>query len=281
MVREGLRGSLVLLAATWLGCSGAQSEGAGTAADEAFTGWSLPGVTLHRSCQEADDRSSCGVWGTDDASGSRLSGQELFTRLPADTSADVLASRAQDLLLGRSGQPVLGPEEAGASTFVSEGERTIIAAPRLEDGVLVFFALEGEMHPTAVELRIDRANANVTRTPVVELWVERAPSSGDPLCEPVVHCGCDDGCARVDRVTLPNGNERFRRLDGREPRILYRVAESGSLAALNEECTEACPPHAAAYTCTLEGAACTQSTAPPAGPAPAAAPEAVAPAVTP
>lgn len=252
-------------AASLTACSGPVAEGAtGTSLDEPFTGWSMPGVTLHRSCQEADDRSSCGVWGTDDATGGRLSGQELFARLPADTSAEVLASRAQDLLLGRAGHAPLGPDEAASSSFVSEEERSVITAPRLEAGVLVFYALEGEMHPTAMELRVDRTNANVTRTPVAELWVERAPATGDALCAPVVHCGCDDGCARVDRVMLPNGNERFRRLDGREPRILYRVAESGSLEPLNEPCTEACPPHAAPYTCTIEGASCTQSTAAPA-----------------
>lgn len=257
------------------GCSGAQSEGtSGTSADEAFTGWSLPGITLHRSCQEADDRSSCGVWGTDDATGARLSGEELFLRLPADTSADVLASRAQDLLLGRSGVPVLGPDEAAASTFVSEGERSVITAPRLEEGALVFYALEGEMHPTATELRIDREHASVTRTPVVEVWVARATATDGPRCEPLVRCGCDDGCARVDRVVLPNGNERFRRLDGREPRVLYRVEGSTAVGALNETCTEACPPHALAYTCTLVGDACTQAAppAPTAVPAPAAPP---------
>ncbi|MBN8613270.1 MAG: hypothetical protein J0L92_21940 [Deltaproteobacteria bacterium] len=253
-------------------CSGAQPEGAGTAADETFTGWTMSGVTLHRSCQEADDRSSCGVWGTDDATGSRLSGEELFQRLPSDTSAAVLASRAQDLLLGRSGQEPLDPEAAATSSFVSEGERSVITAPRLEENVLVFYALEGEMHPTAMELRVDRRTSSVTRTPVVELWVERADADEGPLCLPLVRCGCDDGCARVDRVTLPNGNQRFRRLDGRTPRILYRVEGSGSLEALNESCTEACPPHAAAYTCTLDGEACTEGP-----PAPTATPTSAAP----
>jgi len=276
MAGVGVSGALLVSIASVLSasCSGAQSEGAGTAADEAFTGWTMSGVTLHRSCQEADDRSSCGVWGTDDATGSRLSGEELFQRLPEDTSAEVLASRAQDLLLGRSGQEPLDPEAAAASSFVSEGERSVITAPRLEANVLVFFALEGEMHPTAMELRVDRQTSRITRTPVVELWVERADADDGPLCLPLVRCGCDDGCARVDRVTLPNGNQRFRRLDGRTPRILYRVESSGSLQALNEACEEACPPHAADYTCTLGGDACTQGPATPittpASPAPPA-----------
>jgi hypothetical protein len=263
---------LALAAAVGLAaCSGAQREGQGSN-DEAFTAWSLPGVTLHRSCQEADDRSSCGVWGTDDASGARLSGVELFQRLPADTSADVLASRAQDLLLGRAGREALGPEAASASTLVTEAERSVITAPRLEGDVLVFYVLEGEMHPTAVELRIDRRSGTVERTNVLDVWVARASASGAPSCEPVVRCGCDDGCARVERVLLPDGSERYRRVDGGAHRVLYRVPASGSLEPVDEACTEACPPHAPTYSCTpsASGSAsgCVVGGAPPPPPPP-------------
>jgi hypothetical protein len=249
-------------------CSGAQREGQ-SGGDEAFTGWTLPGVTLHQSCQEAADRSSCGVWGTDDASGARLSGVEIFQRLPADTSADVLAARAQDLLLGRAGREALSPELAASSQFVGEAERSVITAPRLEGEVLVFYVLEGEMHPTPVELRIDRRGA-VTRRNVTDVWVASAGASGEPSCEPVVRCGCDDGCARVERVLLPDGSERFRRLDDDAHRVLYRVRESGSLEPVDEGCGETCPPHAATYVCTATPSGCVEgpASAPPPPPPP-------------
>jgi hypothetical protein len=253
-------------------CSGAQRESQGST-DETFSAWSLPGVTLHRSCQQADDRSSCGVWGTDDASGARLSGIELFQRLPPDTTADVLASRAQDLLLGRQGSEALDPESASASSFVAEAERSVITAPRLEGDVLVFYVLEGEMRPTAVELRIDRQSGAIERRNALDGWVSRASASGPPSCEPVVRCGCDDGCAQVERVAMPDGGERFRRLDGGAHPILYRVPRSGALEPVDEGCGEACPPHAPSYTCTATPSGCVQG--PPGPPPPAPPPPAV------
>lgn len=253
------RGMALAAAVGLSACSGAQEQ-TQSGADEAFTEWTLPGVTLHRSCQEADDRSSCGVWGTDDASGARLSGLELFQRLPPDTSADVLAARAQELLLGRAGRSALSPELAATSQFVGEAERSVITAPRLEGDVLVFYVLEGEMHPTPVELRVDR-RGTVTRRNVTDVWVTNARASGAPSCEPVVRCGCDDGCARVERVLLPDGGERFRRLDDEAHRVLYRVPESGSLEPVDEACGEACPPHAATYTCTATPSGCVEGAA--------------------
>ena len=256
---------LALAAAVGLSaCSGAQET---QRADEPFTGWTLPGVTLHRSCQEEDDDSSCGVWGTDDTSGARLSGAELFQRLPPDTSADVLASRAQDLLLGRAGRAALTPELAATSQFVGEAERSVITAPRLEGQVLVFYVLEGEMHPTPVELRIDRSG-EVSRRNVTDVWVAGAPASGEPSCEPLVRCGCDDGCARVERVLLPDGSERYRRVDDGARRVLYRVPASGSLGPLDEPCEEACPPHAASYACTDSPSGCVEGAASPPPPVP-------------
>ena len=249
--------------AVWTaGCSGAPSAASGAtggAGDEAFTRWSLPGVTLHRSCQQADDLDSCGVWGRDDATGQRLGGPELFARLPADLDATALAERAQDLLLGASGNPVLTQESASGQSFVSAEERSVITAPRLEDGTLVFYVLEGEMHPTAMELRVARDSGAVTRQPVIEVWVERAPAAEAGLCMPVTTCHCASGCASVDRVALPaGGGDRYRRLDGRTPRVLYRVEATGTLQALNEPCEETCRPEPVDYACAVTDGACAQ-----------------------
>ncbi len=258
MMRASVLGAFVSFGMA--ACSGAQdaSTGTGGAGDETFTRWTLPGVTLHRSCLQEQDHGSCGVWGRDDTTGQRLTGEELFARLPAELDADALAERAQDLLLGASGEPVLTPESAAEQRFVSAEERTLIAAPRLEAGALVFYALEGEMHPTAMQLRIERASGAVTRVPVIEVWVEQAPATETALCLPVVTCGCPAGCAPVDRVALPGGGDRYRRLDGRTPRVLYRVESSGSLEPLNEPCGEACPPRPADYTCSAAGGGCVQ-----------------------
>jgi len=249
-------------------CSGTQdtNSGAGGTGDDTFTRWTLEGVTLHRSCVQEQDDGSCGVWGRDDATGRRLTGQELFARLPAELDAATLAERAQDLLLGASGEPVLSPESAAEQRFVSTEERGAITAPRLEEGTLVFYALEGEMHPTAMELRVERASGSVTRQPVIEVWVERAPATETALCMPVVTCGCPAGCAPVDRVALPGGGDRYRRLDGQTPRVLYRVESTGSLEPLNEPCGESCPPRPADYACSAAGGGCVQ------GPLPAATP---------
>jgi len=267
MVRASILGAGVLV--TMTACSGAQSEassGATGTADERFTRWTLAGVTLHRSCIQEQDDGSCGVWGRDDTTGQRLTGAELFARLPAELDPASLAERAQDLLLGASGEPVLTPESAAEQSFVSAEERTVISAPRLEGGTLVFYALEGEMHPTATEIHIERASGTLSRRPVIEVWVEHAPAAEGPLCMPIVTCGCPAGCAPVDRVAPPAGGDRYRRLDGQTPRVLYRVEASGSLEPLNQGCGEACPPRPADYACSAAGGGCVQGPLASAGP---------------
>lgn len=259
-----------LALAAWLALAGCSCGAARAPTEDGlggestpYTGFALPGLSLYRRCVSVPDHGTCSVYGVDGQS-QTIPGPELFHRLGARPALE-LALRAHDLLLGESGQEPLRPGDDHASQrFVSEEEWSVIAEPVVEGGTLVFSTMEGEMHPQAMQLRIDLASLRIERTPVIDVWARSTPMAAEPSCEPLTECGCDVGCLRVAAVLLPGGRgTRYRALDPAHAQHFYvRAAEGGLLALADEECTEACPRHAPTYRCVAEGEACVRAALP-------------------
>lgn len=224
-----------------------------------FEGWSLPGLTLYRRCMAMPDRSTCSIVGVD-ADGVLVPSVEIFRRLPPELTPLELAQRAHDLVLGEAGQEPLRPgsDRTQWGSIVSDEEWSVVAEPVIEGGAIVFFTMEGEMDPTAMRVRVDRATGRVTRENAADVWIARAPV-GAVSCEPVATCGCEMGCLRVDTVRLPRRGDAFRALD--RARSRYFRESSGFLRTLaDEECAESCPPAPPSYRCELHGEACERIT---------------------
>jgi hypothetical protein len=261
----------ILFSIALAACGGSQESGAGTGTGlpaslqtlgatgdvQGFTGWSVPGLTLYRHCMSIPDRSTCSIVAVD-GDGALVRGTDLWRRLPEGTPAE-RAARAADVLLGEAGQEPATPESDRSrwSTIGAE-EWSVVAAPALDGDALVFYFVEGEMDPSMNRIRLDLASGAVTRTPALDVWVETAPAGELPRCEPVISCGCDRGCLRVDVVHVPNGGDRFRPLDAdRRGVVHFRDPTTGALRQVADEaCEESCPPQRPTYRCELRGETC-------------------------
>src|SRR5438045_2437885 len=139
-----------------------------------FTGWSVPGLTLYELRRSADDLDEASVVGVD-GSGTLVAGAQLMREL-GTLPADDLARRTLAVMLRRSGRQPVTPGSSRPHS-VTEQEWSVVAAPAIADGTLVFFATVGEKHPELVEYRVVLATSTLTQRHAAELLLAR----GEPV----------------------------------------------------------------------------------------------------
>lgn len=139
---------------------------------------------------------------------------------------------------------------------------TVVRAPIIEGGVLVFFVMRGEMSPSANEVRVELASARVSFASAMDLYVRTATPTAK-RCEPFAACGCPNGCVHVGVLTA-GGRERLRVLDGpRAGELVFRATAGHPVRTeADESCTESCPPAPAAWRCESAGDGCAEIAAP-------------------
>ncbi|MEZ4340804.1 MAG: hypothetical protein R3B82_29630 [Sandaracinaceae bacterium] len=251
-------------------------EVAGHQEVEAFSGWSLPGVTLYRTSFAVADRSSATIVGLDDATGEVLRGAALMRRI-GDAPPELLAARVFDVLLGQQGAHAETAESRGS--LGTDAEWAAVRPARVEEGTLVFFGWQGEMAPELVEHRVSTTTWEVRTRPVTELLdpADVVTLAGPARCLPVSACGCWTGCALLEPIRVGDhpDEERFQDGEVRYVRSHDCATRSGvetcaricasdapdatcedAVQPEEEECTEACPPTEAFFHCEREGRGC-------------------------
>lgn len=250
---------------------------------EAFSGWSVPGVSLYRMSFAVPDHSSSTIVGLDDASGEVLRGAALMRRI-GDAPPEVLAARVFDVLLGQQGAQPLTAEARGS--LGTDAEWAEVRPARVEGDALVFFGWRGEMAPELVEHRVSTATWEVQTRPVPEVIAAsgRRAAIGGPRCLPHSACGCWLGCASFQLVRAPghSPDEAWFVVVGEEDGPLYRqrhdcttLSGAETCARIcradtpdatcedavlpeSETCTEACPPTEAFFHCEQHEDGCRQ-----------------------
>ncbi len=258
MIRHAWIAALLLVGCSSCGSGSSSNGGSEGAQRQDFANWTIPGLRLQTECIDVPDRSTCAVIGIDEDD-HEVRGADLWRRLPSGLSPRDLAIRAHGILLGEAHQEPLGSAtDRSTTSFVSEQEWTVIRDPMVEGGVLTFFTIEGEMHPTAMRVRVDPSGA-VTREQAIEIWAATVTPDTPASCEPISSCGCPQGCASVFLVEVPRQQGgRYRRADDATV-FYYRDEATGVLVlALEEECTESCRLAAPSYTCELRDGGCVQ-----------------------
>lgn len=240
-----------------------------------FTDFAVPGLALYLASGAVPDHGWSYVIGVAE-DGSLVEGAALMARFGAMTP-DLFAARVISVLLREHGaSPVLPGGEP--SQRVSEQAARIVHAPRIADGSLVFFFLEGEMSPTLNEIRVDARTFALTRRSADEVLLAAGETvlTGQAACQPFARCGCYDGCRRFMTIRVPpDGATRFR-LEGESEAVLFeagapctgercaRVCRADTesaycdpaLVRIAEECGEACPASEAPYHCETLSTGC-------------------------
>jgi hypothetical protein len=235
-----------------------------------FDGFPVTGLELYRVSGSVPDHGWSFVVGID--AGGRLVEREALMRRLGPLEPAVLASRALAVLLGQLGQATVNPSDP-RSQFSSEDEWSVITAPRREGDEVVFFLMEGEMHPTLNEVRVDANTFVVSHRAAADLVLAsgRNVSIGPEMCAPISLCGCWSGCGRFEPFRVPNESViRYLARDGSRVGTFYAPApactgnacartcridmldatcDAALLPTTPEECTEACPPSEAPYHC--------------------------------
>lgn len=202
-----------------------------------------------------------------DSRGRLVEGPRLFARL-AEDDVNARTELAISVLLGEHGRSPLRPTDE-RPRYVPEAEWATVQAPRDEGGILVFFVLEGEMHPEVTEIRVRRDGTDLARRSAQDVLLAsgREVPIGPPRCWPVTTCGCYAGCVALVPTRVPNPlRTEFRAEDGRsygpaDPcegdrclRVCWADAPTAScepapVPASPEPCEETCLPTEAPYHC--------------------------------
>jgi hypothetical protein len=159
--------SLLLLACD---CGGAPPTGLAAYGDgyevTPSDSWTLPGLRFYRVIQlGVQDHSSVQIVAVD-ASGTVISGADLFMRFH-DLPPEALAERACSTLI--DGCTPLAAADPSAAMWL-DGDASRVEAPHVVDGHLVFDIIEGDMAPRAVRITVDLANGNIlARDPLRDL----------------------------------------------------------------------------------------------------------------
>lgn len=187
-----------------------------------FSGWSIAGVTLYRLNSSHQDHSAVRVVARN-AAGDSVSGGELM-RLVGDLPPQELALRANAILFPFAGQQPLSP---GYADWGTAQEQALIHEPRVENGSLCFFGIQGDMNPGIVERCVQLSDYSVTTRHATELILEGGDNAVDENTICIAHssCGHWEGCVRAQRIQRP-GNETS----------AYQVVESGQILEHFEDC---------------------------------------------
>ncbi|MFT5358248.1 MAG: hypothetical protein ACI9KE_005486 [Polyangiales bacterium] len=187
-----------------------------------FSGWEVSGLRLFRANWSEPDNSNIRVVGVD-ASSEVIRGADLMRRFGEVTPQD-LALRANAILLPFAGQEPLSP---GFAEWGNAQEQALIRDPRVAEGVLCYFAVQGEMNPGIVERCVQLSDYSVTTRHATELILAGGDSVVDENTICIAHsaCGHWEGCVRAQRIQRP-GNETS----------AYQVVESGIILELFEDC---------------------------------------------
>jgi len=241
-------------------------------------GWSVPGLRLFS--VERDGPNPVGrrwVVGVEEASGDIVEGRALMARVRSEDPA-LLARRALSILLERHD---LSPLRSGDARdeAISEAEWSLIVAPRVEGGELVFWALVEVSSASLREYRIDTDGWSVEWREAPEVLASGGgdETRGPSFCDAVARCGCWDGCERVQPVNDPHlrGRPGFRALEGSLrgqrlvrsectgaacPRVCAVAPAATCVAALVpaevETCEVSCPPGVAPLHCETSADDC-------------------------
>lgn len=199
--------------------------GAGAPSEEPptpFSGWTIPGVTLFRLNSSRQDRSAVHIVGRT-AEGDSVRGPALM-RLVGDLPPQELALRANAILFPYAGHEPLSP---GYADWGTAQEQALIHAPRVENGSLCFFGIQGDMNPGIVERCVQLSDFSVTVRNASEVILANGDNATDENTICIAHssCGHWEGCVLAQRVQRP-GTET----------IAYQVVESGMILEHYEEC---------------------------------------------
>lgn len=97
-----------------------------------------------------------------DPKGAIVKGVPLFQRAIVGQAPAEIARRAFDVLLAASFESPLDPTVDRRSSMYPEPEWALVKAPAVEQGVLTFWYIEGEMHPQVERCQIELATGAVT-----------------------------------------------------------------------------------------------------------------------
>lgn len=187
-----------------------------------FGGWSVAGVTLYWRNSSHQDHSAAHVVARN-AAGDSVSGVELM-RLVGDLPPDELALRANAILFPYAGHEPLRP---GYADWGTAQEQALIHEPRVEDGSLCFFGIQGDMNPGIVERCVLLSDYSVTTRHASEVILANGDNAVDENTICIAHssCGAWEGCARAQRIERPGTDT-----------TAYQVVESGLILEHYEEC---------------------------------------------
>lgn len=237
-----------------------------------FDAWKVPGVTLYRITQSVPDHTSTSIVGIDAKTGEVVTGAVLVQRM-GSLPADELAKRMFGVALRDNGRPLM-PDETD-HMFATAQQWSVVEAPTIVDGTLVFYSFRGEMAPELGQYKIRLGTLAVTFTDADQILLARGETvtNGPVVCEPLQSCHCWVGCARFQMESVPGvpgtvwvrvgSGEQFVREDCKaEPCARVCRADSPTAncdPALVERqlaCDKSCPPSEAPYHCEAVGDDC-------------------------
>jgi hypothetical protein len=128
-----------------------------------FDGYGVEGLTLWRvTAPSVPDRNGDRFLVGVDRAGALVEGWDLFRRAAPGRSPAELTARVFDILLRGHGRPV-DPATDRRSEIFPEAEWALARAPAVEDHLLTFWYVEGEMAPRVTRGTLDLATGKLER----------------------------------------------------------------------------------------------------------------------
>ncbi len=169
-------------------CSGAKPPSHSVEEVHPSSVFSLDGLSIVRivpqsSVIEADGPGYV-LWGGVDKDGNILKQTDLFQRCAASLPPPTLARCALGTLATLADAIPLTPADRGSSAFSSLPEWGQLHEPKVSDGQLIFWVLEGAMNPYLVRYQVTIATAKLERQFGEDLVLEPDSSEAHcPVCE--------------------------------------------------------------------------------------------------
>jgi hypothetical protein len=249
-----------------------------------FTGYTVAGVDLFEVNWEVMDAGSAFVVGLGQRDGKLVAGPQLFVRIARERlPAEELARRAHGLAVPKESSRdriLVSPAQCTGALFRPTGRCAVVEAPKVENGVLVFYAFRtSHMERFPVEHRVVLATGEHTMRTDLEIFRERGlpVDIGAAECRVMLVDGALPPTATHRRLDAESTTSYLTSVDKCEGRTCFvSFAEDGvyrldALAPLGETCARVARPSEAPFVCVqtvtnYEVTACTRAPRPPPAP---------------